>query len=77
MREFSGAVLRPYCAALNTFINNGHSVNDIFEASNKAGSELVKNGKFSDETLKAIRGDVITNGSFIKEINKAVGGKNS
>ena len=52
--EFAGALLRPHRPALKGMMEMGRPVDDIFEAANEAGRQLVEDSKISAETLKVV-----------------------
>ena len=53
-REFAGALLRPHGTGIKQMLKRSRSVNDIFNAANEAGRQLVADGQMSSETLKAV-----------------------
>ena len=57
--EFTGALLRPHGPALRGMMEMGMSVNDIFEAANEAGRQLVEDGRMSPETLKVVSRELL------------------
>ena len=57
--EFAGALLRPHGPALRGMMEMGMSVNDIFEAANEAGRQLVEDGRMSPETLKVVSRELL------------------
>ena len=57
--EFAGALLRPHGPALRGMTEMGMSVNDIFEAANEAGRQLVEDGRMSPETLKVVSRELL------------------
>ena len=53
-REFAGALLRPHGTVIKRMLQRNMSVDDIFNAANEAGRQLVDCGQMSAETLKAV-----------------------
>jgi mRNA degradation ribonuclease J1/J2 len=53
-REFAGALLRPHGTVIKRMLHRNTSVDDIFDAANEAGRQLVADGQMSAETLKAV-----------------------
>ena len=53
-REFSGALLRPHGTVIKRMLQRNIAADDIFNAANEAGRQLVSDGHMSDETLKAV-----------------------
>ncbi|MHA1959005.1 MAG: flavodoxin family protein [Candidatus Thorarchaeota archaeon] len=58
-REFVGAVLRPYAWALNMPERIGIEIEDIIQALEEAGRQLVEEGGFDPETLATISKDLL------------------
>jgi multimeric flavodoxin WrbA len=49
--EFSGAVLRPHAALMDKY---KEKADEVLSATKKAGTQLIKEGKISDDTLEVI-----------------------
>jgi hypothetical protein len=53
-RGFAGALLRPHAPALRPMMEQGAPVEDVFQAAQEAGRQLVEQGEMSGETLSLI-----------------------
>ncbi|MCK5561763.1 MAG: flavodoxin family protein, partial [Thermoplasmata archaeon] len=69
-REFAGALLRPHGAVLKYMIRNYESVKDILNAARKAGHELVKDGKISQDTMAMVGYELMSREEYINLINE-------
>ncbi len=68
--EFAGALLRPHGESMMIMIEMGIPIGDIFEAANDAGSQLVKQGKISQETLDIVKRELLPRGMYVQSVNK-------
>ena len=68
--EYAGALLRPHGPALGYMLRKGYPVQDVLDAAKKAGKELAKNGKISEETLKTIGRELVPLNDYIKILNQ-------
>lgn len=57
--EFSGALLRPHGPAFKSMLDMGAPLADIIKAAKDAGSQLVKEGKMSTETLDTVSRELL------------------
>ena len=57
--EFAGALLRPHGEAMQSMLEMGVPIGDIFEAAKDAGSQLVKEGRMSQETLDIVSRELL------------------
>lgn len=69
-REFAGALLRPHGAVLKYMVRNYESVKDILNAARKAGHELVKDGKISQDTMAMVGYELMSREEYINLINE-------
>jgi hypothetical protein len=67
-KEFAGALLRPHINALLALRETGNSVEDVFEAANDAGKQIIVNGKISTRTLESVSRRLVPKKSFIAEL---------
>ena len=70
-RRFVGALLRPHGLALKFMQANGIDVRDVLGAAQRAGEELVRDGMFNEETLRAVRRPLMPQGEFVLMMNSA------
>jgi multimeric flavodoxin WrbA len=68
-RKFAGALLRPNAMSMKPAQHFGIPIDDIFDAAEKAGTELVKDGVFLQETLKNVSRDFMTLEQFQTQAN--------
>ncbi len=71
-REFVAPLLRPHGANLRMMLNTGTSANDVLEAAEEAGRQLVTEGEISDITLKTIGRELLTLEAYIQTTNQAM-----
>lgn len=71
-REFAGSLLRPHGPNLRMMLNMGTSANDVLEAAEEAGCQLVKEGKISDMTLKTISRELLTLEAYVQTNNQSM-----
>jgi len=69
-REFAGALLRPHCSALKIMTSRGFPIDDIFDASRKAGYQLIKKGEMSSQTLAAISRPLMPLEEYVQDMNQ-------
>ena len=69
-RTFAGALLRPHGPAFSYMLRSGSSADDVVKAAREAGSQLVRNGQISDETLLTVSRDLLPLDTYVEEINK-------
>jgi len=70
-RRFAGALLRPHGLALRFMKSVGYDVDDILQAAENAGVELVRDGGMKAATLAAIRRPLMTQDEFVEMMNSA------
>jgi len=68
-REFAGALLRPYAAALPDLERMGVEVADIYEAARRAGRELVEHGAIRSETAAAVSRELVRREVYVRMVN--------
>ncbi len=68
--EYAGALLRPHGPALGYMLRKGYPVQDVIDAARKAGKELAKNGKISEQPLKTIGRELVPLNDYIKILNQ-------
>jgi multimeric flavodoxin WrbA len=66
--EFAGALLRPMAEGMKEMIKAGETglVEGVFKAAKEAGRQLVKDGKISEETLKAVSKELMPRDAYYK-----------
>ena len=66
--EFAGALLRPMAEGVKEMLKAGEtgSLEGIFLAAQEAGRQLVKEGRISEETQKAVSKDLMTRDAYYK-----------
>jgi multimeric flavodoxin WrbA len=70
--EYAGALLRPHGPALKGMMDQGMDVSDIFEAAKDAGRQLVKDGKFSPDTLKTVGRNLLSKEQYLSIVNQII-----
>ena len=70
--EFVGALLRPHGPVLKGMMDQGMDMSDIFEAAKDAGRQLVRDGKFSPDTLKAVGRDLLSKEQYLTIVNQII-----
>jgi multimeric flavodoxin WrbA len=65
-REFVGAVLRPCAWVIPVAEERGASFNDVIEALQDAGQQLVSKGEMSDDTLDTISRELVPRQEILK-----------
>jgi len=68
-REYAGALLRPLAWFLPRVDQMGASVDDIYQAANDAGLQLVKDGGMKAQTLENVSREIISRERFVESIN--------
>jgi hypothetical protein len=68
--EFAGALLRPHGEALGYMIRKGYPVQDVLEAAKRAGKELAKTGKISEENLRIVGRELVSLEDYVKMTNE-------
>ncbi len=67
--EFAGALLRPHGPVLKGMMDQGMDMSDVFEAAKDAGRQLVRDGKMSPDTLKAVSRDLLSKEQYLTIVN--------
>ena len=70
-RRFVGSLLRPHGLALKFMQANGIDVRDVLDAAQRAGQELVRAGRFNEETLRAVSRPLMSQEEFVSMMNSA------
>jgi len=68
-REFAGALLRPYAAALPELDRRRIPVKAVYEAARQAGRELVLDGAIGSETAAAVCRELVRREVYIRAVN--------
>lgn len=71
-REFLPPILRPHSGVLATLTGMGKPADDIYQAAEEAGAELVRNGSISKETMSKISREIVSKDSFLQELSQIV-----
>ncbi len=64
--EFAGALLRPHGEAIQSMLEMGAPIGDIFEAAKDAGRQLVKEGRILQETLDIVSRELLPREMYIQ-----------
>ncbi len=70
-RRFAGALIRPHGLALKFMQAAGYDVDDVLQAAEAAGRELVGYGEMKESTLAAVRRPLMTQDEFVAMMNSA------
>ena len=68
--DFAGALLRPTGRVLETMMEAGAPVGDIFEAAREAGRQLVEDGHISKKTLETVGRPVVPMEVYVEKTNE-------
>ncbi len=71
-REYAGALLRPYGSILKTKAKISEPQEDIINAANDAGRQLIQEGVISNETLKIIGREVVGQKEYVEIYNEMI-----
>ena len=74
-REFVGALLRPYAWIIEPAMKQGASLNDILEATEQAGYQLISKGKMDEATLAIVAREILPRGQVIELMRQNYGEK--
>jgi multimeric flavodoxin WrbA len=74
-REYVGALLRPYAWIIDPAMKQGAPLDHILDNIQKAGSELVKNGRMSKETLAVISSEIVPRERVVEILKQTYGDK--
>ncbi len=66
--EFAGALLRPMADGMKEMIKAGETglVDGVFQAAREAGRQIVKEGRISEETLRAVSKELMPRDAYYK-----------
>ncbi len=70
--EFAGALLRPHANVFHPLFKMKLDIDDILQAANDAGRQLISNGKISKKTLSTVSRDILTRDEYIQLANKTI-----
>ena len=70
--EFAGALLRPHGPTLGMMLKMGAPVQDVLEAAEEAGHQLVTEGKISEKTLSIVSRELIPLTDYIQRHNQRI-----
>jgi multimeric flavodoxin WrbA len=73
-REFAGALLKPHGQTLRDMLKQGGPVQDVLEAARRAGRELARDGRISDESLHAVGRPLVSLEEYVANLNETAGG---
>lgn len=68
--KFAGALLRPHGPALRTMMERGLPVNDVLDAAEEAGRQIVRNGEMPEETLKTVSRELLPRKMYMQILNQ-------
>jgi len=74
-REYVGALLRPYAWIIEPAIKQGAPLGHILDNIQKAGHELAKDGKMSEETLAVISSEIVPRERVLDLLKQSYGEK--
>ena len=69
--EFAGALLRPHGPTLRMMLKTGQ-VQDVLEAAETAGRQLVQDGKMSEKTLSVVSRELIPLSDYVQTHNQRI-----
>jgi multimeric flavodoxin WrbA len=70
--EFAGALLRPHGPTLNMMLRTDGSVQDVLDAAEAAGRQLVQEGKISERTLSIVSRQLIPLEQYVQGHNQRI-----
>ena len=68
--EYTGALLRPHAEALSYMVRKGIPVQDVLDAAENLGRELVKTGRMSKKNLKIVNRELVSLETYVEMTNK-------
>jgi len=74
-REYVGAVLRPYGWIIEPAMKQGAPLDHILSNIKQAGSDLIKDGKMSEETLAIISSEIVPRERVVEILKQSYGDK--
>ena len=69
-REFAGALLRPHGPALRPMRNMGFTMDDVFQAAQEAGRQLIHDRKMSPEILGIVSRELLPLEMYVQAVNE-------
>lgn len=69
-REFAGALLRPHGEVMRWMLETGHPIQDVFDAAEEAGRQLVRDGHMSPESLRTVGRELLSQDAYVEGINR-------
>jgi len=72
-REFAGALLRPHGQTLRDLLKQGGPVEDVLEAARRAGRELARDERISEESLRAVGRPLVSLEEYVANLNETAG----
>jgi multimeric flavodoxin WrbA len=69
--ELAGTIIRPAGPVFKKMLEKGAPVKDILQATKDAGSQFVRDGKMSEETLNIISRPIISRDMFMQMANQS------
>ncbi len=70
--DFAGALLRPHANVFHPIYKTKLDVDDILQAANDAGRQLITEGKISKQTLSIVSRDILSRDDYIKTANQFI-----
>jgi multimeric flavodoxin WrbA len=70
--EFAGALLRPHGPTFNMMLKAGADVQDVLEAAEQAGRQLVEEGKINQKTLSTVSRELIPLADYVQRHNQRI-----
>ena len=68
--EFAGALLRPHGPTLNAMLKMNGPVQDVLDAAEEAGWQLVQDGKISEKTLSIVSRNLVPLADYVQGGNE-------
>ena len=71
-RELAGALLRPHAGILRPMMEAGAPIQDIFNAAEEAGRQLVADGEIDADTAAAVARELIPREAYLHEAAEGI-----
>ena len=69
--ELVGALLRPHANIFHPICKTKFNIDDILQAANDAGRQLISEGTILKETLSTVSRDILTRDEYVQTMNQA------
>lgn len=71
-RSFAGALLRPHGGFLKPMLDRGMAVGDVLDAARRAGVELARDGRISEEAQRIVGRNLLPRETYLEMANERV-----